>query len=143
MTAIFLSLAILTTTTTFSITAIGDTTNPFPEEQPISITETEEKIPCTATIDDDFEEGVVLVVIKKEFSEINKEYTPEDFPEINCTEVKDLFYLDDPDNALINREKFRNISPSVYLNRNKPERLDNMVSQHRIFLRSRYRLCAL
>ena len=44
--------------------------------------EDEEKELCTATIDDDFAEGEILVVIKKAYSEANKPFTPEDFPEI-------------------------------------------------------------
>ena len=71
--------------------------------------EDEEKELCTATIDDDFAEGEILVVIKKAYSEANKPFTPEDFPEIECTEVEDLFHIDNPETALIKWENFRNI----------------------------------
>ena len=73
--------------------------------------EDEEKELCTATIDDDFAEGVVLVVIKKAYSEVNKPFTPEDFPEIECTEVEDLMSFDcDPnDLAYLNKASFHQI----------------------------------
>ena len=47
--------------------------------------DTEEKIICNATLDDDFAEDCVLVTLKKAYSEINKKYTADDFPEIECT----------------------------------------------------------
>ena len=43
-----------------------------------------------ADINDDFVENELLVVIKKEYSEVNKVFTPRDFPEIPVLEVEDL-----------------------------------------------------
>ena len=49
---------------------------------------TEEKAPpCKVTIDDDFEEGKVLVLIMREQSAARQEYTAADFPGVDIEEV--------------------------------------------------------
>lgn len=53
----------------------------------------EEKIFCDATIDDDFEDGLVLIVLSKEATLSFKTYTPTDFADINCLRVADLTEL--------------------------------------------------
>ena len=50
----------------------------------------EQKILCTATIEDEFAEDKVLVVLNHKASMELKTYTPSDFPEIDCEEVEDL-----------------------------------------------------
>ena len=50
----------------------------------------EEKVYCNATLDDEFEEYSVMVVMTNIASLQFKTYTPEDFPEIQCADVNDL-----------------------------------------------------
>lgn len=50
----------------------------------------EEKVYCNATLDENFEEYSVMVVITNIASLQFHTYTPEDFPEIQCADVNDL-----------------------------------------------------
>ena len=50
----------------------------------------EEKIYCKATIDDDFTDDRVIIVLNLETTRQFREYTTEDFPEIDCAQVYDL-----------------------------------------------------
>ena len=50
----------------------------------------EEKIYCTAALEDDFADNRVLIVLTNIASLKLKTYTPEDFPEIQCASVSDL-----------------------------------------------------
>ena len=50
----------------------------------------EEKIYCTATLEDDFADNIVAVVLTNIASLKLKTYTPEDFPEIQCVKVEDI-----------------------------------------------------
>ena len=52
----------------------------------------EEKIYCTATLEDEFVDNHIMVVITNiaSLTYKDKNYTPKDFPEIQCTEVNDL-----------------------------------------------------
>jgi len=50
----------------------------------------EEKIYCKATIDDDFTDDRVIIVLNRETTRQFREYTTEDFPEIDCVQVYDL-----------------------------------------------------
>lgn len=50
----------------------------------------EEKVYCNATLDDEFEEYSVMVVMTNIASLQFNTYTPEDFPEIQCADVNDL-----------------------------------------------------
>ena len=53
------------------------------------VTITEEKAPpCEATLDDEFEEGEVIVRIMKEQSAVRQEYTAEDFPGLDIEEIR-------------------------------------------------------
>ncbi len=76
-----------TTTTT---TTVPPTTTIHPDD--------EEKEYCTATLEDDFEEGVVLVTLKKSATEINRIIPPSFFePYLDDSEivsVKDLTRID-------------------------------------------------
>lgn len=73
----------------------------------------EEKVFCTATIEDEFEEGVVLLTLKKNVSEINRVILPEFFePYLSVSEiaaVEDLMRIDNPDDAFINKDEFHQI----------------------------------
>ena len=50
----------------------------------------EEKVYCNATLDENFEEYSVMVVMTNIASLQFHTYTPEDFPEIACASVEDL-----------------------------------------------------
>ena len=50
----------------------------------------EKKVYCNATLDDEFEEYSVMVVMTNIASLQFNTYTPEDFPEIQCADVNDL-----------------------------------------------------
>lgn len=50
----------------------------------------EDRIICHATIDDNFSENEILVVLNKENSKIIRKYESYDFSEINCISVQDL-----------------------------------------------------
>ncbi len=50
----------------------------------------EEKVYCNATIDDNFTDNEVLVVLTNEESLEFNEYTINDFSEINCVAIEDL-----------------------------------------------------
>ncbi|MCL2504501.1 MAG: cell wall-binding repeat-containing protein [Coriobacteriia bacterium] len=80
----------------------------------------------TPTIDDEFEDDRVIVVIKHAYSGINKVWTADDFkvrgiepmPELDIgsfkqsdiVEIVDLFHIDDPENNdLVNRDGFHQI----------------------------------
>ena len=53
-------------------------------------THTEEKVYCTATLEDDFAEDSVLVMMTNKASLELKMHTPADFPEVRCIAVNDL-----------------------------------------------------
>lgn len=55
-----------------------------------STSPSEEKIICTATLENNFSGGSVLILLTNEASLQLKEYTPADFPEISCVSVRDL-----------------------------------------------------
>ena len=81
------------------------------EEDPPKTEEKEEKIICQATLEDDFADDSVLVVINKANSEINKVYTTDMFPGVELKEIKDLTYIEgNPDEkSYLNQEKFHQI----------------------------------
>ena len=49
----------------------------------------DEKTYCTATLEDDFADDSVLIVLKKE-TDFTRVYTLEDFPEVQASEIADL-----------------------------------------------------
>lgn len=51
-----------------------------------------EKVYCKATLKDNFAEDTILILLTNEASleNIDHDYTPEDFAEIGCVEVRDL-----------------------------------------------------
>ena len=50
----------------------------------------EEKKYYTGNLDDDFSDDRIIIVLSKEETNKFKNYTPQDFPEINCKSVIDL-----------------------------------------------------
>lgn len=68
------------------------------------------KIQSVVHEDTDYVPGEVIIVIKKEYSELNKEYTPEDFPGVEIQEIEYLTPLrESAEGTLINLSKFRQI----------------------------------
>ena len=65
---------------------------------------TEEKAPpCSVTIDNDFEEGKVLVLIMREQSAARQEYTAADFPGLDIEEIRVGSYFPESNNHIIVR----------------------------------------
>ncbi|MBR6426258.1 MAG: hypothetical protein IKS28_00375, partial [Clostridia bacterium] len=58
----------------------------FIEDLPVE----EEKIFCQATLEDDFADDRVTVVLKNKASRLLLDYDKSSFPEIECTDVSDL-----------------------------------------------------
>ena len=68
------------------------------------VTITEEKAPpCSVTIDNDFEEGKVLVSIMREQSAARQEYTAADFPGVDIEEIRVGSYFPESNNHIIVR----------------------------------------
>lgn len=55
-------------------------------------TASEEKIYCTATIEDEFADDRIIITLNKNESKKLKDYTPEDFPEIELSSIQDLTF---------------------------------------------------
>lgn len=79
---------------------------------------TEEKIYYQGTLDDDFNDDKIIVVLSKEETSKYKDYSLDDFPEIDCESVSDLTQSIvnkikskgfDENKSLINLEKFNRI----------------------------------
>ena len=51
----------------------------------------EEKSYCSATLDDDFVSGEIIVVLTKEQSKLKQNYIPEDFPLVNVGMIRTLY----------------------------------------------------
>ena len=51
---------------------------------------TEQKVLCTATLEDDFADNRILIVLNNATSLSLKNYSVSDFPEISCSGVKNL-----------------------------------------------------
>ena len=62
----------------------------------------DEKILSTATLEDDFNDGVVVVILTTEASRNNRDYTAKDFPEINVAGIKDIVRLSDKEHRYTN-----------------------------------------
>ena len=68
------------------------------------VTITEEKAPpCSVTIDNNFEEGKVLVLIMREQSAARQEYTAADFPGLDIEEIRVGPYFPESNNNIIVR----------------------------------------
>ena len=93
-----------------------------------------EKAYVNVNLDDSFEDDKIMVVLSHEASMVNKKYTINDFPEINCLEVEDLSYpilemayknevgrFDNEGNLLINNKPFRRI---IALHLSKQDKLE-------------------
>lgn len=94
----------------------------------------EEKIYCTATIEDEFATNRVLVVLDERASHSNKIYNRNDFSNINCKEVKDLTYeatnvvQKRKNNSLIDVNNYRRVL-SVELSTNSKENVLNVIDE--------------
>lgn len=53
-------------------------------------TDSEEKVYCTATIDDDFTDDCVIVVLQSSISGVNKVHKPEFFKGVDVESIEDL-----------------------------------------------------
>ncbi len=85
----------------------------------------EQLVPCSADLDDSFKDDTILVSLKHKDSEVNKPYSPEDFPEIQAVSVEDLTYtVGGEDNDLIRKEKFHQILSIQIKNTGKSNVLD-------------------
>ncbi len=51
-----------------------------------------EKELCNATIDDNFPEDTIIVSIQGKYNQEKEIFTVEDFPEIECTDVREIFF---------------------------------------------------
>ena len=65
----------------------------FAEETAV-LEEPEQKVYCSATVEDNFEPGVVLVVLKKSATVINMERTVDEFPGIAIESIEDISTID-------------------------------------------------
>ena len=54
----------------------------------VSLENQEEPVHCDATMENDFADDMILVLIKKSYSEIKQEYTLEDFPYLELDTIK-------------------------------------------------------
>ena len=64
----------------------------------------EQKIYCTATVEDNFATDSIIVVMKKSESEVNKVYSPSYFENENVLDVEDLTYI----TGDVNKKKYLN-----------------------------------
>ena len=106
---IVLAIILSTNIGSFSVKAGGD--------------ENTDRIVCQATLEDNFADNCVLVVIDEEHSEINKEFRLEDFPGVDITEIRDLSYItgDPYSNPYLNTVGFKQILKLTLKNSGKEE----------------------
>ena len=66
---------------------------------------------CAATLEDDFAEDTVIVVLKQAYGRINKKHTKNAFPGLQLREIEDLTYIEgNPDEKeYLNQEDFHQI----------------------------------
>ena len=82
---------------------------------PVSAETLEEKIYCNATLEDEFSDDTVIVILNQEASVSEKEYSKNDFSESQCVSVTNLtseataVARGQKTNQLVNTEKFRRI----------------------------------
>lgn len=78
---------------------------------PSSASQEEEKVYCTATIEDDFADDSVIVVLNKESSKLNKKKLPGYFDADSVESLKDLTAFDKNTDELkyLNKEDFHQI----------------------------------
>ena len=74
----------------------------------------DDKIYCSATIDDNFDTSIIHIVLNENASMNDKEYSTNDFSEINCIGVEDMTKvvkdnMKSGDDALINKNIFRRV----------------------------------
>lgn len=88
----------------------------------------EEIVPCTTTLDEEFSEDTVIVTMKLENSTINKVIPPSYFSEIDVIEIIDLTYIegDIEANELINKDAFHQILSLKIKSTGKQDVLDTI-----------------
>lgn len=88
--SLFLLLALLVSSLTgcFRIPANYQETS-MTTSQEVTTYETHEKIYCNATLEDDFRPDGIIILLQPAFN--TKEYTVDDFPEIDCTAVREIY----------------------------------------------------
>ena len=91
--SILLSVIFILTLFSASGLALSD----FEREKPVI--QPEEKTYCEATIEDDFAEDCVIVVLKQEASKSDKRFSGNDFKQIGCESVEDLLSLSEKERA--------------------------------------------
>lgn len=93
----------------------------------------EQKIYCTATIDDEFADNKVMVVLTESASRSDKDYSVADFISYGCIEVKDLTEFatqtvqSGVDNELVNTENYKRVL-SLTLNQNSKENVLQVIN---------------
>ena len=76
-----------------------------------NVEQQEVKLYCDATLEDEFAEDSVIVVLKKSSSDMNRKFDADDFPEIESVEVEDLSAVtgDPYSKQYLNTEDFQQI----------------------------------
>ena len=117
---VVLAIILSTNLVSFSVNAGGD--------------ENTDRIVCQATLEDNFADDCVLVVIDAEHSEINKEFRLEDFPGVDITEIRDLSYItgDPYSNPYLNTVGFKQILKLTLKNSGKEEVLEQIKNLERL-----------
>jgi len=94
----------------YGCTGTGTDTNNVMMDNKVT-TVVEEKIFSNATLDDNFADDKVIIGFNKEASLNIVEYTPSDFPEINCIKVVDATSgtLELINAGMLDSEKFRRV----------------------------------
>ncbi|MBQ2710686.1 MAG: S8 family serine peptidase [Clostridia bacterium] len=83
-----------------------------------------EKIYCTATINDSFADNKVVVVINRKTTFAKENYTIQDFGDINCIKVDNMFSLQNATESQKNNSNFRQILEITLAESNKQNVLD-------------------
>ena len=120
---------ITTTRQTTMPTTVTTTTRYVPSYQVQTIIDKfgdERVVLIGLTVDIDFTDDDILVVIKRRFSQANMPYYPSDFPEIECAEVIHLTSLNYPQDALVNWAEFRQILQLKLKNPGKQNVIDSI-----------------
>lgn len=90
--------------------------------------DTDDKILCNATIEDDFSDENVLIVLNEQYN--HKEYTIADFVDIGCESVNELTktatetIVNNLENNLVNKEKYKRVLSLQLKNKTKENVLD-------------------
>ncbi|MDR0914378.1 MAG: S8 family serine peptidase [Oscillospiraceae bacterium] len=105
-----LLIVMLVVTSFASLTVFADETQVNPT--PTNVVDTDDvSIGYTPTIDDNFEDNKIMVILYKAYSELNREFTEDYFSEIELVSIVDTFRIEnDPENnPLVDRENFNQV----------------------------------